>query len=221
VIHPTYVNALGLQDALVNRIGDDVPLRQSGIVADLPESTSLGVYNAKLIALQAKLRELEPGEEGAADYEKLVEDVLRLCFYKALTNIEAKSRDVSGKVIRDIIVGNHSSIQFWQMLRQQYGATQIICECKNYKDLTSDDFHQVSYYMNDKIGRAALLMHRGSSELKKTYLEHIRRINTDKGGIILLLGERDLEIFLRQALNGKKSEGHLQDIFDRTVREIS
>jgi hypothetical protein len=64
-------------------------------------------------------------------------------------------------------------------------------------------------------------MHRGSSELKKTYLEHIRRIKSDKHGIILLLGERDLEIFLRQAPNGKKSEWHLQDIFDRTVREIS
>jgi hypothetical protein len=50
------------------------------------------------------------------------------------------------KWIRDIIVANHSSMPFWQMLRQQYGATQTICECKNYKDLTSDDFHQVSYY---------------------------------------------------------------------------
>jgi hypothetical protein len=221
VIHPTYVDALGLQSALVNRIGDDVLLRQSGIVAELPESTSLGVYNAKLAVLQTKLRELEYGDKGAADYEKLLEDILRLCFYKGLINIEAKSRDVSGKVIRDIIVANHSSIPFWQMLRQQYGATQIICECKNYKDLTSDDFHQVSYYMNDKIGRAALLIHRGGSELKRTYLEHIRRISSEKRGIVLLLGERDLEIFLRQALNGKKSEGHLQDIFDRTVREIS
>ncbi len=221
VIHPTYVDALSLQDVFVNRIGDDVVLRRSGIVEELPESTSLGVYNAKLNALQTKLRDLDCGDEGAADYERVVEEVLRLCFFRALTNIQAKSRDVSGKVIRDIIAANHSTIQFWQMLRQQYGATQIICECKNYKDMSADDFHQASYYMNDAIGRVAFLIHRGGPEIKRSYLEHIRRINNDKHGIVLVLGERDLEIFLRQALNGKKSEGHLQDIFDRTVREIS
>lgn len=221
VIHPTYVDALGLHDALVSRIGDDVVLRQSGIVTELPESTSLGAYNAKLISLQGKLRELSRGEECASEYEKVVENMLRLCFFKALTNIEVKSRDVSGRVVRDIIAANHSSIPFWQMLRQQYGATQIICECKNYDDLSSDDFHQVSYYMNERIGRFALLIHRGPSETRKVYLEHIRRISQDKRGIVLMLGERDLEVFLRQALNGKKSEGHLQDIFDRTVREIS
>jgi hypothetical protein len=221
VIHPTFVDALSLQNVLVNRIGDDVVLRQSGIVGDLPESTSLGVYNAKLNALQTKLRTLDCGDEGAANYEKVVEEVLRLCFYKPLTNFQPKSRDVSGRVIRDIIASNHSGIQFWRMLREQYGATQIIFECKNYKDLSADDFHQASYYMNDAIGKVAFLIHRGGPELKKTYLEHIRRISTDKHGILLVLGERDLEIFLRQALNGKKSEGHLQDIFDRTVREIS
>jgi hypothetical protein len=220
-IHPTYADALGLQNALVNRIGDDVVLRMSGFVGELPESTSLGVYNAKLTALQSRLRALECGDEQASEYEKLVEGVLRLCFYKALTNVQPKSRDVSGRVIRDIITANHSTIQFWEMLRQKYGATQIIFECKNYKDLSADDFHQASYYMNDVIGRVAFLVHRGGPELKKTYLEHIRRISTDKRGIVLVLGERDLEVFLRQALNGKKSEGHLQDVFDRVVREIS
>jgi len=220
-IHPTYADALGLQNALVNRIGDDVILRKSGFVGDLPESTSLGVYNAKLSALQTKLRELVCGDEQASDYEKIVEEVLRLCFYKALTNIQPKSRDISSKVIRDILAANYSSIPFWGMLRQQYGATQIIFECKNYKELHADDFQQASYYMNDVIGRVAFLVYRGGQEIKRGYLEHIRRIRTDKHGIVLILGERDLEIFLRQALNGKKSEGHLQDLFDRTVRDIS
>jgi hypothetical protein len=107
------------------------------------------------------------------------------------------------------------------MIRQQYGAVQVIWECKNYSDLEADDFHQAAYYMNPIIGRFAFLVYRGGQEIKKTYLEHIRRIATDKKGIVLLIGERDIEVFLRQATNGKKSEGHLQDIFDRTVREIS
>lgn len=221
VIHPTYVNALSLQNVSVNSMGDEVQLRQSGIVAELPESTTLRVYNAKISSLQTKLANLECGENTAAEYEKMVEEVLRLCFYKALTNIQPKSRDISGKVIRDIIAGSHSSIPFWEMLRAKYGATQIVFECKNYKELSADDFHQVSYYMNEAIGRAAFLLHRGPAGLKKSHLEHIRRIHSDKHGIVLLLGERDLEVFLRQALNGKSSEAHLQDLFDRTVREIS
>ena len=39
VIHPTYADALSLKKTLVDRIGDDVVLRRSGIVAELPEST--------------------------------------------------------------------------------------------------------------------------------------------------------------------------------------
>lgn len=221
VIHPTYVNALSLQDVLVNTMGDEVELRQSGIVAELPESTTLRVYNAKLGALQQKLAALACGEEGAEDYEKIVGEMLRLCFHRALTNFQPKVRDISGKVIRDIMASNYSSIPFWDMLRAKYGATQIIFECKNYKDLSADDFHQASYYMNEAIGRAAFIIHRGVADLKKGYLEHIRRVHNDKKGIVLVLGERDVEVFLRQALNGKKSEAHLQDLYDRTVREIS
>jgi hypothetical protein len=107
------------------------------------------------------------------------------------------------------------------MVRQQYDATQVIWECKNYRELGAEDFHQISYYMNPVIGRLAIVAYRGGPEIKKTYFEHIRRISVDKKGMVLLIGERDIEVFLRQALNGKKSEGHLQDLFDRTVREIS
>jgi hypothetical protein len=221
VIHPTYVNALSLQDVLVNSMGEEVQLRQSGIVAELPESTTLRVYNAKIAALQTKLANLTCGDAESAEYEKIVQDLLKLCFHKALTNVQPKVRDVSSKVIRDLIAANYSSIPFWEMLRAKYGATQVIFECKNYIDLSADDFHQVAYYMNEAIGRAAFLVHRGPGELKKGYLDHIRRIHSDKHGIVLLLGERDLEVFLRQALNGKNSEAHLQDLFDRTVREIS
>jgi len=221
VIHPTYRDALNLQDRLITSIGDDVRLQQSGIVIDLPESISLFDYTKEIQRLQKNLQTLPTGDPSASQFEDLVGDLIKLCFFKALTNVQAKSRDVNGKVIRDWIAGNHTGIGFWQMVRQQYGATQVIWECKNYKELHADDFHQVSYYMNPIIGRLAFLAYRGGPEIKKGYLEHIRRIGNDKKGMILLIGERDLEVFLRQALNGKKSESHLQDIFDRIVREIS
>ena len=107
------------------------------------------------------------------------------------------------------------------MVRQRYQATQIVWECKNYADLSADDFHQASYYMTKEIGRFVVIAFRGE-ETKKHYFQHIKRVANEKeGGIILLLNERDLNVFLRQAINGKVKEDHINEIYDHIVREIS
>jgi hypothetical protein len=74
--------------------------------------------------------------------------------------------------------------------------------------------------MNDTIGRLAVLVFRGG-EIKKHYYDHVRRIAAEKRGLVLFLTDRDIDILLRQAINGKSSEAHLQESFDRTVREVS
>ena len=51
--------------------------------------------------------------------------------------------------------------------------------------------------------------------------EHIRKVLTQTKGLLLVLRESDTKTFLRQALNGKQSEYHLQDLFDTTERLIS
>ena len=101
-----------------------------------------------------------------------------------------------------------------------YNATQIIFECKNYTELSADDFAQVDHYMNDRIGRFCVLACRGGPEIKPAYYSHIREVAI-KGGLVLLLGERDVETLLRQAINGKSSERHLQELFDNMVRKVS
>jgi hypothetical protein len=58
--------------------------------------------------------------------------------------------------------------------------------------------------------------------MKNHYYQHVKRIANEKdGGIVLLLTDRDLLVFLRQARNGKAKEDHIRDLYDRTVREIS
>jgi hypothetical protein len=123
-------------------------------------------------------------------------------------------------VIRDWIAANHAQEGFWELIRQKYGATQIIFECKNYSDLQARDFHQVSYYMNETIGRFGVIVYRGK-DLKRHYHDHIKRIASERNGIVLLFGEWDLNVFIRQATNGKSNQSHLQEIYDRTVREAS
>jgi hypothetical protein len=137
-----------------------------------------------------------------------------------LTNVEPKVRDIEGRVIRDWIAANTAASGFWEMVRHRYEATQIIWECKNYQNLDAGAFHQAAYYMTREIGRFLVLCFRG--EVKTHYYEHIKRIAAEKnGGITLLLTDRDLDVFIRQAINGKSREEHIREIYDRTVREIS
>lgn len=218
VIHPSYVDALALKQTVIASLGDDVQLKGEGLTYDLPEATSLADYQAKLDHLLEEVKTIPCGKSKALEWETLIGDMLRLCFFKWLGNVEPKSRDVSGRVIRDWVTSNFAPKGFWEMVRHRYNATQVIWECKNYVDLKSDDFQQSQYYMTEAGGRFVVVVFRG--DIKKHYYEHIRRAN-EKDGMILLLSERDIIVFLRQARNGKIKESHIRDIYDRTVREIS
>ena len=218
-MHPSYVSALRLHHEVIGAIGDEIRLRPEGLVYELPEATSLNDYQAALRTLIENIETLPMGRPGAAQWEDLIGDAIRLCFFRHLVNVQPKSRDVAGTVVRDWIASNTAADGFWEMVRQRYNATQVIWECKNYEELAADDFHQASYYMTGAAGRFVVLAFRG--EVKKHYYDHIRRMMSEKDGLALLLTEKDIVVFLRQAKNGKIREGHIRDIYDRMVREIS
>ena len=160
------------------------------------------------------------GESDAEEYANLIGGVVTLCFFRSLTNLESKVRSSDGRIIRDWIASNHGPDGFWELVRLKHGATQIIFECKNYSDLEATDFHQISYYINDTIGLFGVIVFRGE-EVKSHYYDHLKRVANDKKALVILLTDKDVDIFLRQAINGKSSEGHIQELYDRVVREIS
>jgi len=220
LIHPTYAESLNLQNMIVSSLSEEIDLKQSGFIGELPGSIDIATYTKQLEQLRENLKTLPHGDAKASEFEDIVGNLIRLCVFSALTNVEPKVRNLDGRVVRDWIAGNHSSSGFWELVRQKYGATQVIWECKNYGELRADDFHQAAYYMTEPIGRFVVVAYR-RKEKKKFYFEHIRRIATDKNGIVLLLDERDLDVFLRHALNGKSNQAHLQEQYDLTVRQIS
>lgn len=61
----------------------------------------------------------------------------------------------------------------------------------------------------------------GQVELPRGYVEHVRRISQEKDGIVLLLTDQDLRVFIRQAISGEVKDAHIQDKYDRMVRAIS
>ncbi len=218
-IHPAYHAALHLREVLLPQISDDVILRVEGILEDLPEGFSFDGYQDKLKGLLDRIDYIPEGRAGASDYEEWVGELIKVCFFRSLTNIQAKERSYEKVVIRDWIASNRASAGFWRMVRENYGATQVVWECKNYADIGAEDFQQISYYLNDIAGRFAVIAYR-AKEFNNSYYRHIARI-ADQKKMILLLNDKDLRVFIRQAINGKVKEDHISELFDRTVRAVS
>ena len=219
IIHASYWDALDLQDTLIQEFDRDTPLGREGMQFDLPGSLDFEVHQERLKELRDRLREIPIGPDGASAFEDAMGEVLDLCFFRSLANVESQSRDSEGTVRRDWIAANRGSSGFWEMVRQRYGATQVVFECKNYSDLHAADFQQAAYYMTAAGGKFVVLVFRG--EVKRHHYEHVKRAVSAHDGIILLLNDRDLQVFVRQAINGKVRDDHLQDRYDAAVRAVS
>lgn len=219
-IHPTYCHALNLRDTLIGGLDPDLRLREGGVLTDLPPGMQLEAYYAKLKDLREQLKTLPEGDTAAEEYADLIGEVLTLCFFRSLTNLEPKRRSCDGRIIRDWIASNSAPEGFWELVRLKHGATQVVFECKNYSDLEASDFHQIGYYLNETIGLFGVVTFRGQ-QIKRHYYDHLRRIASDRKAVVILLTDRDIDVFLRQAVNGKSSEAHVQEVYDMVVREIS
>lgn len=218
VIHRSYWDALDLQDVLIRSLQDEQEFGRLGLLTDLPGNLDETQYVERLEELLAEIQVMPKGAGHAAAFEDFVGEVIKLCFFRALDNVEPKVRDVDGKTIRDWVAANRASAGFWEMMRVRYNATQVTWECKNYDTLSAEDFHQASYYMSEAGGRFSVMVFRG--DVRESDYRHLLRVSRDDG-MILLLGERDLKVFLRQAKNGKIKEDHIQNLYDNAVRRVS
>lgn len=219
LVHHSFWDALDLQDTLIQEFDAQSPFGRQGLQFDLPGALDFEVHQERLKDLQENLRTLPTGNPGATQLEGVVGDMLELCFFRNLANVEPQSRDVDGTIRRDWIAANRGTSGFWEMIRQRYDATQVIWECKNYEDLGADDFHQAAYYMSAAGGKFVIIVFRG--EIKKHHYEHVKRIVASSDGMVMLLNDKDLQVFIRQAINGKVRDDHLQDRYDAVVRAVS
>lgn len=219
-VHPSYHPALDLQDILVGSLGENQEFRRTGMILELPGNFSLDEYREYVQVLHDQIKAVELGRDHASEFETVVGDTLETCLFRSLLNVKAQERDVDGTIRRDWIASNRAQFGFWEMMRQRYNATQVIFECKNYEELKAGDFQQASYYMSGAAGKLVIIVFRGDTH-KKHYYEHIKRIYNTHGGLVLLLNDKDLAVFARQALRGKVKDDHIQDRYDMTVRLIS
>jgi hypothetical protein len=222
VVHPSYVHGLDLQDTLATSLDTSTPLQTEGMLVELPDALSPMDYQTKLKELQMQVDTLPHGDNTAGEYQDLIGDVVKYCFFHTLGNPQKECRDVDGRIRRDWIFSNRASTDFWRMLQEQHKATQVIWECKNYEDLSASDFQQLAYYLNRDLGTLIIVSCRGNTWDRPHYYQHIRRISQIHcGAIVIILTDADLKAFLRQASKGTVKEGLLRDRYDTIKAKIT
>jgi len=218
VVHPSYWEAIDLQDRLVTDVEEDQPFGTVGIRAELPNSWSLEEYAIQVDALESLLGGIPGGQAGSSEFAEYVKELVELCFFRGLDNV----RDLAGELaaaetpVGDLIASNRAEAGFWATIRSRYDANQVIFECKNQEALRASDLHQLSFRLAARKHRIGFICFRG--RVLPSYERQLKACLVDQGVALILLGESDLRVFTRQAKNGKVKEGHLFDKLDTVER---
>ena len=97
-IHKCYWDALDLQDVLIRGLPEDSNFGDIGVLSNLPGGLDQLTYSEKLEELSRSLFEIPEGMPGAQRFESVVGDIIRLCFFRALENVEERVRNDDGVV---------------------------------------------------------------------------------------------------------------------------
>jgi hypothetical protein len=110
--------------------------------------------------LKTKLSGIQPGREQAAEYQRLVLEILNYLFNPELIEGRPEVRTSEGTERRDIIFTNDSDESFWTYLRTTHDSIVIMFEAKNTIELGPAEINQTATYLGDRIGRLGILVTR-------------------------------------------------------------
>ena len=112
--------------------------------------------------LKQKLRDIPPGREQAAEYQRLVLEILNFLFNPELIDGQPEVRTVDGTERRDIIFTNDSDESFWEYIRSEHAGILVMFEAKNVAALEAAAINQTATYLGDRIGRLGIIVTRTS-----------------------------------------------------------
>jgi hypothetical protein len=171
--------------------------------------------------LETDLKACKAGKGQWKKYEniciKAIESIFRDSFrnYHSIT----QSRNHNGLDIKDLVVPNRSKNQFWNEVRQDYQARNIIFEFKNYvKPIGKTQLIQVSHYLKKKsYGRFGIIICRNG--LSKNGVEVQKEILRDDDKMILVLSDVDILELVKQKYHKNQPELILEKM--KTELELS
>ncbi len=161
LIHPCYWKAL---DISVTSEPSEMLIKVNDEYTAPPKSDTFNLRLKRLGRLPEELSGIPTGHDGSSAFETWVARAVRLLFAGSLTNIELKPNPTAALNQRDVVATNITKTTFWQRIYEDYRSRQIVFECKNYEELTPDDFRQILDYTSGEYGSFAIAVRRGKSE---------------------------------------------------------
>jgi hypothetical protein len=122
--------------------------------------------------LKEKIRGIPPGREHAAEYQRVVLEVINYLFNPELIDGQPEVRTVDGTERRDIIFTNDSDEAFWVYVRTTHDSLLVMFEVKNTAELDMAAINQTAVYLGDRIGRLGFIVTRHAPSegvMRKTY----------------------------------------------------
>jgi hypothetical protein len=117
----------------------------------------------------AKLKGIKAGRKQANSYHETIFVLIQFIFDWALENFDKEFKMDGGRSRIDIISDNHATGGLFRDFRDNYRATTLPMECKNYDvDLGNNEFNQIMERLGDKTSRLGMVFCRKINEVPRT-----------------------------------------------------
>lgn len=202
LVHPCYWKAL---DTALSSESDDMLIQINDEYTVTPTDMPAELRLQRLGRLPEELTGIPHGHPGSQAFEIWVHRAVRLLFAGALSNIELKPNPSTALNQRDIVATNNKKSTFWQRIHDDYQSRQIIIECKNYEELTPNDFRQVLDYSSGEYGQFTIIVRRGSSEvLTENEKDRIRALFYEHERLVMVIPAYILALCIKKLRTPKK-----------------
>jgi hypothetical protein len=161
--------------------------------------------------LKARLEETPSGREAAAQYQRLVVEILNLAFSPDLVDGQPEVRTIDGTERRDIVFTNESDHAFWEYVRLEHSGIFLMFEVKNTEDLRPEALNQTATYLGDRLGRLGVVVTRqrpSGAALRKAM--SIWNDSTVARKAILIWSDDDLRLLLDLRCQGQSTAKWVQ-----------
>lgn len=165
-------------------------------------TTDYGDYFDRNVRSQAavlaeRITATPPGREAAADYQRLVLEILNFVFNPDLVDGQPEVRTVDGTERRDIIFTNESDESFWSYVRTEHSSIFLMFEVKNTNDIRPDALNQTATYLGDRLGRLGIIVTRvQASDATRRKAISIWNDSGQGRKAIIILTDDDLRVLL-------------------------
>lgn len=162
-----------------------------------------------------RLQQLPMGTGTAADYQRLVFEILNHLFEPDLVDGQLEVGTFLGTERRDIVYTNEADSSFWAYVRSTYKSLLVMFEVKNVAELELDHVNQTAGYLGVRLGMIGFIVTRrppGENIVRKTYA-----VYNDTPGeprkTIIVLSDADLVAMIRDKQEGGFPTRNVQSLY--------